>query len=124
MIFVCFYALCSFMFCFQVYTHVCFHLISNVQIVRTFENRIPIQTFEKRHNVSYRYVSNIKSETSDICSIGTWFLKPFGERVEENHIYDLVKPNYTIKSRTVYIGCNLCYQVFLESGKIDFKGKI
>ena len=47
---------------FHVCTHVCFHLISNVQI-RTFENRIPNQTFEKWHNVSYRYVSYVKSET-------------------------------------------------------------
>ena len=37
---------------------------SNVQIVKTFENRIPIQTFEKYHNVSYCYVGYVNSETS------------------------------------------------------------
>ena len=58
------------MLCFHVCTLVCFHLISNVQIVKTFENRIPIQTFEKWHNVSYRYVSYIKSETFDIRRTG------------------------------------------------------
>ena len=46
--------------CFNVFTNVCFYLISNVQIVRTFENRNPIQTFEKWHNVSY-----VNSEASD-----------------------------------------------------------
>ena len=29
-------------------------------------------------------------------------LRPFGEKVEENHMYDLVKPNYTVKTRKVY----------------------
>ena len=38
--FVCLYSLFSCMLCFHVGTHVCFHLISNVYIVRTFENRI------------------------------------------------------------------------------------
>ena len=52
---------------FHVCTQVCFHLISSVQI-RTFENRIPNQTFEKWHNVIYRYVSYVKSETS-------WYLE-------------------------------------------------
>ena len=65
-------------------------------------NRISIQTFEKWHNVSYRHVSYVKSETSDIWRTKVWFLKPFGERVEENHIYDLLKPNSTVKTRTVY----------------------
>ena len=45
------------MLCFHVCTYVCFHLISNMHIIRTFENRIPFQTFEKWHHVSYRYVS-------------------------------------------------------------------
>ena len=78
----------------------------NVHIVRTFENRISFQTFEKWHGVSYRYV---KSEASDIWRISAWFLKPLGERVEENHIYHLVKPNSTVKTRTVYTGCNVCF---------------
>ena len=66
MIFVCLYALLSCMLCFNFCIHVCFHLISNVQILKIFENIIPIQTFEKWLNVSYRYVSYVKSETSDI----------------------------------------------------------
>ena len=41
--------------------------------------------FRKWHNVSYHCVSYIKSETSDIWRIGAQFLKPFGERFEENH---------------------------------------
>ena len=86
------------MLCFYVCIHVCFHLISNVDIVRTFENRIPFQTFEKLRNVSYLYVSYIKSETSDIWRTDAWFLKPFRERVEENHIYRLVKPNSRVKN--------------------------
>ena len=60
-----------------------------MQIVRTFENRIPVQIFEKWHNVNYRYVSYEKSEASSIWKTGAWLLKPFGKRVEENHIYDL-----------------------------------
>ena len=40
----------------------------------------------KSHKVSYRCVSYIKSETSNIWRTGALFLKPFGERVEENHI--------------------------------------
>ena len=95
-----------------------------MHIVRTFENSIPFQTCEKWYNVSYRYVNYIKSETSDIWRTGAWFLKAFGESVEENHIYHLVNPNSTVKTRTVYGGCNVCYQVFLENGKIDFKSKI
>ena len=112
------------MLCFHVRTHVYFRLTSNVRIIRTFENRIPFQTFEKWHNVSYRYVSYIKSETSNVWRTGVWFLKLCRERVEENHIYHLVKPNSTVKTRTVYRGCNVRYQVFLENGKIEFKSKI
>ena len=77
--------------CLHFCAYVCFHLISNVHIVRTFENTIPFQTLEKWHNVSYRYV---KSETSNICRTGAWLLKPFGERVEENDIYYLVKTEF------------------------------
>ena len=124
MIFVCLYPLFSCMLCFHVCTHVCFHLISNVHTVRTFKNRIPFQTFKKWQNISYHYVSYIKSETSNIRRRGAWFLKPFRDRVEENHIYSLVKPNSTVKTRTVYRGCNACYQVFSENRKIEFKSKI
>ena len=117
------YVLLSCMVCFHVYTHVCFHLVSNVHIVRTFENRIPFQMFEKQHNVSYGYVSYIKSKKSFIWRKGSWFLKPFEERVEENHIYPVVKPNAIVKTGTVYRGCNMCYQ-FLENEKINFHSKI
>ena len=54
--------------------------------------------FEEWRNGTYRYVSYVKSQKSDIWRTGAWFLKPFGERVEEKHIYDLVKPNSTVKN--------------------------
>ena len=76
------------------------------------QNRIPLQLFEKWHNLSYCYVSYAKSETSDISRTGALFLKSFLERVEENHIYNQVKPNSAVKTRTVYRGCDVCYQVF------------
>ena len=116
MIFVCLYALLSCM--------LCFHVCTNMQIVRIFENRIPIKTFKKWHNVKLplrqlRKVRNIRYWRTEVS-----FLKSFGERVEENHIYDLVKPNFTVKTKKGYRGRNICYQVFLENGKIDSKSKI
>ena len=118
------YALLLCVLCFHVCAHVCFHLISNVPIVRTLENGIRIQTFEKWHNVSYCYVRYVKSETSDIWRTGAWFLKPFGEKVKENHIYDLVKRNSTVKTRTVYRACNVCYQVFFwKMEKLTLRAK-
>ena len=108
-------------------TDLCFHLISNVQIanqIKTFEDRIPIQTFEKWHNVSCRYVSYVKSETSDIWRTGAWFLKPFGERVEEKHIYHLAKPNSAVKTGTVYRGCNVIYEVFWKMEKSTLRGEL
>ena len=72
MIFVCSYALLSCILCFHACTHVCFHLISKVKIIKAFENRIPILTFEKWHNVSYCYVSCVKSATSDIWRTSAW----------------------------------------------------
>ena len=110
------------MLCFHLYTHACFHLISNVHIIRTFENRITFQTLREGHNISYCYISYIKSETSHIWRTGAWL--PFGERVEENHLYHLVKPNSILKLRSVYRGCSVYYQIFLDNGKIDFKSKI
>ena len=101
--------------CLHFRAYVCFHVISEVHIVRTFENTIPFQTLEKWYNVSY-----VKSEASDICRTGAWLLKPFGERVEENDIYYLVKPDSTEKIRTVHRGCNVTK--FFR--KIDFKSKI
>ena len=75
------------------------------------------QIIRKRQNVSYSDVSYIKSEASNIWRTAAWFLKPFGEMVEENHIYNLVKPNFIVKTKTVYSGCNVCYQVFLKMEK-------
>ena len=124
MIFGCLYVLLSCMFWFHVCTHVYFHLILNVHIIRTFENRIPFQMFEKWYNVSYRYVICIRSETSDIWRTGVWFLKLFRREGWGNHIYHLVKSNSTVKTTTVCRGCNVCYQVFLKNGKIDFKSTI
>ena len=46
--------------------------------------------------MNYRYVSYVKSKTSDIWRTGAWFLNRFEERVEENHIYHLAKPNSTL----------------------------
>ena len=45
-------------------THVSFHLIPNVQIVRTFQNRIPIQMFEKWHTIDIRIT--YKLQTNDL----------------------------------------------------------
>ena len=109
--------------CFHVSAHECFHLISNVHIVRTFENRIPFQTFEKWLNVSHRYVSYIKSETFFTWRTGAWFLKPFEERVEKNHIYHIVKPNSTEKTGPVYRECNVCYEFFWKMEKLTLIAK-
>ena len=68
------------------------------EIVRTFENRNHIQMFEELHNGTYCSVSYVKSEKSDIWRTGASFQKPFGETVEEKHIYDLVKPNSIVKN--------------------------
>ena len=65
------YDFCMLVYFALMFAQVCFHLTSNVKIFRTFENRVPIQTFEEWYNVNYCYVSYEKSETSDI----------FGERV-------------------------------------------
>ena len=124
MVFVCLNGLLSCILCFHVCTHVCFHVILSMQIIRTFKTRIPIQTIKKWHNVRYCYVSYVRSVTSNIWRAGAWSLKPSGESIVENHIYDLVKPNSIVKARTVYRGGNVCCQVFLENGNIDFKSKI
>ena len=75
--------------------------------------------FEELHNGTYCNVSYVKSEKSDIWRTGASFQKPFGETVEEKHIYDLVKPNSIVKNQNK----GACYQVFLESGKIDLRAK-
>ena len=67
------------MLCFHICTNVYLYLISNMKVVRTFENKIPIQMFKKWYNVSCRYVSYIKSEASNVWRTGVWFLKPVGE---------------------------------------------
>ena len=95
MIFVCLFDLPSCMLCF----YACTHMISHMHTYKTIE---------KKHNVSYLYASYVKSETFDIWRTAAWFFKPFGERVGENHIYDLVRSNSTVKTRAEYRGCNLC----------------
>ena len=110
--FACFAFMYALLSCFQ--TCILSSDIKRAHIVRTLQNRIPFQKFE-----SYSYASYIKSKTSDIWKTGAWFYKPFEERVEENHIYHLVKLNSAVKTRTVHRGYNICYQVFLENGKID-----
>ena len=130
MIFLCLYALLSCMLCFHVFFAFVFaHMYAflwyqKCKPSKHSKNRIPTQTFEKWHNISYRYVRYIKSETSGIWRTGAWFLKPFGEKVQGNHVYDLVNPNFTVKAKRVYRGCKVCYQVFLENGKIGFNSKI
>ena len=54
--------------------------------------------FEELHSGTYCHVSYVKSEKSDIWRTGASFQKPFGETVEEKHIYDLVKPNSIVKN--------------------------
>ena len=52
------------------------------------------------------------------------FLKPFGERVEEKHIYHLAKPNSAVKTGTVYRGCNVIYEVFWKMEKSTLRGEL
>ena len=94
-----------------------------MQIIRTFKTRIPIQTIKKWHNVRYCYVSYVRSVTSNIWRAGAWSLKPFGESIVENHIYDLVKPNSIVKARTVYRGGNVCCQVFWKMEILTLRAK-
>ena len=54
--------------------------------------------FEELHSGTYCHVSYVKSEKSDIWRTGASFQKPFGETVEEKHIYDLAKPNSIVKN--------------------------
>ena len=129
MIFICLYTLVSCMLCFHVWTHVWFHLILNLHMVRTFGNRIPFQMFEKWHNVSYRYVSYVKPETFNIWRTGAWILMPFWEQVEENHIFNLIKPNYTETNYTETTSIQrLCVTLFFSffffwNGNIEFRSK-
>ena len=102
--------------CFHFCTQVSFYLISNVHFVITFE--IPIETFEKCHIEIYRYVSYVKSETSDIWRSGVWLLKPFGARVQENHICDLVKLNSTKKLGPYLKDVTYVTKFFLQNRKI------
>ena len=103
MIFVCLHALLSCMLCFHVSTHVCFHLISNEHIVRTFENRIPFQTFEKWHNVSYCYVSYIKSREGEREGSGKPYIPPSKTEFysKTRTLYYMEKLNLTAKFETL-----------------------
>ena len=97
--------------------HTCMVLSDIKRANCQYKNTIPIQTFKKWHNVCYCYVSYVKSETSNIWRARAWFLNPFGERIEGNHTYDLERPNSTVKARTVYRGCHVCYQIQSLFGK-------
>lgn len=66
----------------------------------------------------------VKSETSNISRTGAWFLTPFGERVQENYIYHLVKPNLTVKTGAVYRGVTYVTNFFWKMEKLTFKSKI
>ena len=90
MTFVGLYALLLSMLCFHVHTCMLSSVMKHAHR-QNIRKKIPFQTFEKWHNVSYRYASYAKSEISDTWRTGAWFLKPFGEKVEEYHIYDLIK---------------------------------
>ena len=72
----------------------------------------------------YRYVSYVKSETSDIWRTGAWFLKSFGGRVEEKHIYHLAKLNSAVKTGTVCRGCNVTYEVFWKMQKLTLRAEL
>ena len=48
----------------------------------------------------------------------------FGERVQENYIYHLVKPNLTVKTGAVYRGVTYVTNFFWKMEKLTFKSKI
>ena len=74
-------------------------------------------------NGSYHYVIYVKTETSNIWGTDTWSLKHFGERFEKKQVYDSVKPNSTVKTRTVYRGCKICYKLFWKMEKLTLREK-
>ena len=49
--------------------------------------------------------------------------KPFGESVYENSVYRLLKPNPTVKTKTVYRGCTYVTKPFWKMGKLALIGK-
>ena len=73
-------------------------------------------------NVTVTLVSCMKSEVSDWRTTAS-FLKPFKERIEENHYLWPSKTKF-YKKPEQYRGCNICSQAFLENGKIGLKGKV
>ena len=113
-VFVCF----AFMYALLSHLHKCM-LPSDIKLAHR-------QNIRKQSSISNvaRYVSYVKSETSDIWRTGAWFLKPFGERVEEKHIYHLAKPNSAVKTGTVYRGCNVIYEVFWKMEKSTLRGEL
>ena len=114
----CFTFMCALLSC----LHTCM-LSSDIKLANglNIRNQNPNS---KWHNVSYRYVSYVQSKTTDIWGTGAWFLKSSGEWVEENHIYDLAKPNSTVKSRTVYIeGVTYVTKFFWKMDKLTLKAK-
>ena len=81
----CFYSCFAFMFA-HMYAFIWYQTYTSSE-----QSRLEFHTFEKWCNVSYSYVSYIKSETSAIWRAGAW--------VEENHISHLVKSNSTIVTK-------------------------
>ena len=79
--------------------------------------------FEKWHNVSYRYVSYVKAETSDIWRTGAQFLKPSGERFEKNRIYDLLNTNSRVKTRKYVEGITYVTKFFPKKEKLTLRAK-
>ena len=68
-------------------------------------------------------MSYFKSEISDIWITDAWFLKPFGERVEENYIYYQVKLSSTVKTRSVYMRCYMLQNVFWKMERLTLRAK-
>ena len=110
----------AYILCFHVCTYVCFHPISNVQIVRTLEKRIPIQTFEKCslsnscwHLPNADVIAEVKAKS--LYHIGTflsmWFFLP-------------LQKFRTIKiklEKNTYTQANMCLQHISRNFKDIFK---
>ena len=74
------------------------------------QNRLPLHYYAK-------------SETFNLWRTGAWILKTLGERVEENHIYDLVKKNSTVKTRAAYKGVTYVTKTFWKLKKLTLRIK-
>ena len=56
--------------------------------------------------------------------VSPWFLKRFGQRVEEDYFYDLVKPNSTVKTRTKVVTYVAWYFRKMEKLSLETKFEI